>query len=94
MSKYTDRYIKIPLKLLDTRHELMGKEMDASEMIDIFARINPFDIESYRVGIPAELDFESGNLVATAIQMKSGDCHLAYMHIDEFEILLNKHNDR
>ncbi|MBS1915668.1 MAG: hypothetical protein JST87_05285 [Bacteroidetes bacterium] len=87
---FTDRYIKVPIKLYNASEEdLMGKKADDCEMIQIELRLNPFKIEDYYPAIAGEEDFDEANLNTTRIIMESGEKHLAYMNIDQFEKLLN-----
>lgn len=92
MKNFTDRYIKVPVILYDTKEEnILGKEDYDCEQIETMARINPFEIEYYRSGIHNKDDFEEKNMTVTSVFFKSGESLLVFMHIDEFENLLNSH---
>lgn len=92
---FTDRFIKIPTKVFDgDAHELIGKKEEDCDMISTTTMINPFKIECYRASIPRNVDFTEENLSTTSVTMESGDSHLAYMSINEFEKLLNKFGEK
>jgi hypothetical protein len=81
---FTDRFLRIPIKTYHAQTaELTGKK----EMEDSFAKILPSDISEY---------FESTNdSEGTCVQCytKSGRAFCVEMTIDEFERLLNKHQN-
>lgn len=92
MKNFTDRYIKVPVILYDTEEEnIIGKKDYECNQLEAVARINPFEIEYYRPGISGDSDFEEKNMIVTSVFFKSGESLLVFMHIDEFEDLLNSH---
>jgi len=89
---FTDRYIKLPIKIYDAAQEnLTGKDAHDCDTIELAMRINPFKIEDYWPCIPGESAFDEDNLTCTRLVMESGERHLVYMPVDEFEKLLNTH---
>lgn len=87
---FTDRYIKVPAKLIDPKErELTNKNEDEYAELDIKVRINPYKIVSYRAAIPMELEFDEGNQICTSVDIEGGNGYLVYMPIEEFEKLLN-----
>ncbi len=87
---FTDRYIKLPIKLFNSRDkELLDKKESECDMIDVYARVNPYKIISYRPAIPEEFTYEENNQVCTQVNIEDGDGYLVYLPIEEFEKLLN-----
>lgn len=80
---FTDRFIKVPIRVYDKKHkELTGEEISEDE----FMKINPFEIVSYRTTV----DDLQPDIPITCIKEKNGDTTLVYLHLDEFEKLLNE----
>ena len=87
---FTDRYIGIPTKIYDgDQRELLGTPEKDMEMVDVVTKINPFKIESYRPSISRDVEFTPDNTDTVSIYMESGEGHIAFMRIEEFEKLLN-----
>lgn len=85
---FTDRFIKVPIKLVDKKHEeLMGK----TKLEDSYAKILPSDLAQYRPVLDDENENEGNPFIH--IGLKSGDRFFVYMDIEEFEKLLNKHQN-
>lgn len=89
MKQFTDRFIKVPIRLYDARQkELMGAacEFDSSEKLD------PNEIAAYHVSF----EERDGNnqFECTQIYMKSGYTFLVHMTPARFEKLLNDHYDK
>ena len=81
---FTDRFIKIPIKVFDRQQkELTGR----AENKESYMMINPFDIMKYR---PSEDEDSDEEIVS--ITDKSGATTWVYLTIKEFETLLNNHN--
>ena len=81
---FTDRYIKVPIKVFDRKlQEMTGQSEDE----DSYMMINPFDIVSYRPSF--DKDDEDRNEL-TDIVDKTGDRTLVYLSVEQFESLLNK----
>ena len=78
---YTNRFIKLPIKVYDKTHmDLTGEEIT----MDSFEMINPFFIGSYRPSTE-----NNGN--AVHVTFRDGGTMLIYLPINEFESTLNKH---
>lgn len=76
---FTDRFITVPIKTFDVKHkEMTGEEITTNS----YTKFNPFDIASYRPVVD-----EKENCVK--VSLKCGDGFYAYLHIKEFEKLLN-----
>lgn len=84
---FTDRFIRVPIKLVDKKlGELTGgKKLDEE---DSYMFINPFNILGYRPAVDKEFP-QLGEI--TLVRDITGDNTYVYMHIDEFEKLLNDH---
>lgn len=84
---FTDRFIRVPIKLVNKKLEELtdGK---TSEEEDSFMYINPFNILGYRPTIDDKFP-QLGEIAL--IRDITGDTTYVYMHIDEFEKLLNDH---
>lgn len=83
--KFTDRFLKVPISIYNTRHkELTGKE----ELEAKWFKFLPFELAAYRpsYGVDAPSDEE-----LVAITLKSGDTTLVEMSPEDFEKLLNSH---
>lgn len=79
--KYTDRFIRFPIKLFNQEeYDLSGEEITT----DSYMMINPLHIASYRPSME-----ENGN--ATHVSFKDGSTNLVYVRIDLFEEIINKH---
>lgn len=84
MNKFTDRFIKLPVKIFDRKmQELTGKSEDEES----FIMINPFEIFKYR---PTWDNDDTSQNEITAIVDKTGEVTLVYLTVKEFEELLNK----
>lgn len=78
---FTRRYVKLPIKLYDREQlELTGVETT----MDSYTMVNPISIDSYRPSMEND-----GN--AVHIDFRFGGTLIVYMHINDFESLLNKH---
>ena len=90
---FTDRYIKVPIKIYNNKEEdLLNKKSFECEEIELELRLNPFKIEGYHPTISGGLDFDSNNVNSTTVIMESGESHLIYLTIEEFEKLLDDFN--
>ena len=79
--KYTDRFIRFPIKLFNQDHfELTGDEITT----DSYMMINPLTISSYRPSMENE-----GN--ATHVTFKDGSYVLIYLKISLFEEMVDNH---
>lgn len=87
---FTDRFLKIPVKIYDVKeNELTNKADYECEQLDTYRRLLPMQIESYGPTIPGSINFEEGNQIITTITMKSGETFLAFIECRQFEKLLN-----
>lgn len=81
---FTDRFIKVPVKIYDVKEaELTGKE----NYVEMSMKILPFEISHYKPTAEAGSD----KFIHTYVNMKNGDGFYIYMTFDKFEELLNKH---
>lgn len=86
---FTDRFIKLPIKLIDKKHEeLTGK---SGELEDSYTKILPSDIAQYRP--IKDHDNENEGKPYVHINCKSGDRFFVYASIEDFEKLLNNHQN-
>jgi hypothetical protein len=88
----TDRFIKIPVYIYDAaEEELTGKDGYHCEKMVVETRVNPFEITYYRATVENDAEYSEENLIWTTINLKNGEQLTALMTIQEFEELLNKH---
>lgn len=88
---FTNRYIKIPIRIYDSQEEEQtGKHLAECRSINIQARIDPTCIESYYPCIPGNEAFEKDNMTGVYISLRSGRTYISRMSITEFEQLLNE----
>ena len=81
---FTDRFIKVPVRIYDTNHkDLTGEEV----LEDSWEKINPLEISNYRPAYPNEDEY----FKCTNVVLKNGEPILVYLNIKEFEKLLNEH---
>lgn len=81
--KYTDRFIRMPIKLLNQDHfDLTGDEITT----DSYLMLNPLNISSYRPSM------ENGG-DATQVSFKDNSSVLIYLKINLFEEIINKHQE-
>ena len=81
---FTDRYIRVPVKIVDRKlQELTGKDVDEE---DSFIKINPFNIVKYRPTWDAD-DTDKNEIIQIVDSL--GDTTLVYLSVQEFEKLLN-----
>jgi hypothetical protein len=89
---FTDRFIEIPIRMFDSKEAIMtGKEDHECEWISSYKKILPMRVESYEPAMPASEGFGEDKQIATSITMQSGESFLGFIHIDEFQKLLNEH---
>ena len=87
---FSRRFVRLPGKIYNSKQEsLLGKPEYECETIDIYLRIDPYQIESYREGIGMENPFEEKYLTQTILIMKSHETHLIFLTIQEFEARMN-----
>ncbi len=77
---FTDRFIKVPIKVVDKELADFAKDEDWD---DSWQKINPLEISQYRPSISTD------NQNCTLINMKNGDEVYAYLTPDQFEKILN-----
>ena len=78
---FTRRYVKLPIKLFNQEESLLT---GVEETIDSYAMVNPMSIDVYRPSMENE-----GH--AIHVDFRYGGSMIVYMHISDFEELLNKH---
>jgi len=79
---FTDRFLKVPIKLYDVDH----KELTGSEVTkDTYTYINPFDVYAFRPS-------DENNGDCTHVSMKSGETLLVYVHISDLIKMMNQHS--
>lgn len=79
---FTDRFIKVPIKVYDVaQKELTGKE----ELEDSWLKFNPFELSNYK---PSKDESVSDDPICH-ITLKNGYGTLVYMPVEELEKLLN-----
>lgn len=80
MDMFTDRYLRVPIKIYDEEEkELTGTQNES----DSYEMINPFRISSYRPGGDDEN--------TTFLSFENGDELLVYWNIRYFERAANDH---
>ena len=78
---FTDRFIKVPVKVYDTKtKELTGEE---GELTHSWEKINPFEIQSYRPNVEDEKEI--------IVSVRNRDPFTVYLSVEAFEKLLNDH---
>jgi hypothetical protein len=83
--KFTDRFIKIPIKVYDVKQqELTGHAEDK----DSWMKFNPMEVANYK----PSYDEGEPETEIVFLRFKSGDGVLCYMSPIEFETLLNEHS--
>lgn len=81
--KFTDRFISIPVKIYNKKEAELTNGNASCE--DVFAKIDPFNIEHWR---PTYDDaFPNENCVF--VQLKSQESFIVYMSMEDFEEMLN-----
>ena len=78
---FTRRYVKLPIKLFNQEESLLT---GVEETIDPYAMVNPMSIDVYRPSMENEGQ-------AIHVDFRYGGSMIVYMHISDFEELLNKH---
>ena len=78
---FTRRYVKLPIKLFNQEESLLT---GVEETIDSYAMVNPMSIDVYRPSMENEGQ-------AIHVDFRYGGSMIVYMHISDFEELLNKH---
>lgn len=86
MGKFTDRFIRVPIRVFDKTAESMGVK---GEDKDSYMLINPFNIICYR---PSSDPTDESH--TTIIYDSSGGNTAVYMPLKEFESYLNKWFDK
>lgn len=76
--RFTDRFIRVPVKIFSYKDESMGMEI----YIDAVSKILPMEIAEYHA-------YTSDEGPATMVYMKSGRSFSAYLPEESFESLLN-----
>ena len=89
---FTDRYIKLPIKIYDLQQEDFGKDINDCDFEIHDLRVNHLEIASYHACYPRKQGFGGGNPECTIIMLKSGQDYQVYLTIDEFEKILNSHS--
>jgi len=78
---FTRRYVKLPIKLFNQEESLLT---GVEETIDSYAMVNPMSIDVYRPSMENEGQ-------AIHVDFRYGGSMIVYMHISDFEELLNNH---
>ena len=82
---FTDRFIKLPIKLVDGKMKELGIDVESENAV---IRILPDQICQYFADFDPDEQLECIN-----ITLKCGDKTNVYMSIEEFEELLNAINE-
>lgn len=89
---WTERFIKIPIRVFDSKEkDMTGKEDFECDWVGTFKSILPNRIESYEPAMPSSEGFGRDKQIATSITMQSGESFMGFINIEEFEKLINKH---
>lgn len=81
---WTDRFIKVPIKVFDKEHrDLTNEEI----LEDTWVAINPMEISNYK---PARED-DNNEFSETYVILKNGMEFYIFLTTDQFEELLNNH---
>lgn len=88
MSKFIDRFIELPIRLVNRKDEqLLGEgNVDSYES---YEKLLPMEISSYHPTTDYEV---CGDKELTQCYLKGGRNFMAYLSISEFEKILNNHN--
>lgn len=83
---FTDRFIKVPIGVYDKQlKELTGNENTE----DSYMKFNPFELATYRPTYTTD----EPEIEVVSMTLKSGDVTVVLMSMQEFEDLINLHND-
>lgn len=91
MAQFTDRYLKLPIRLYDYEQEKMGKDVDECDQKDVFVYINPFEIGSFCPHFTTAQGFDNGEPECTMVELKSGKEFQCYITVPKLIELLNNH---
>ncbi len=78
--KFLDRFIELPIYLIDSKNKEMGIKSDD---IPAIAKVDPDCIEFYRTSLPNDDEEDQGE--QTMVYFKSGEILIIELTVREFE---------